>query len=149
MIPAAIAGNLTADPEVRTAGTRTVARFTIACDDEYRGSDGAWHKNPPVFVTVECWDAIARGVQTQLTKGSPAVVIGRWKAAEYEVEGQRRRKQYVVAEAVGRSVRETKPVSSTSDRKQGPPEGSDPAQKQASVAESIADAGDDFWSAAQ
>lgn len=101
MIPASFAGNLTSDPEGREVGKSHVARFTVAVDDGYRDREGEWQSNPPLFVNVEVWGSVARGVVAQMSKGSAAVVHGRWRAAEYEKDGEKRRRQYVVADSVG------------------------------------------------
>lgn len=104
MIPASFSGNLTADPEGREVGTSYVARFTVAVDDGYRDAKGQWQDNPTLFVNVEAWGAVARGVIARVKRGSPVTVAGRWRAAEYEKDGQKRRRQYVVADGVGATL---------------------------------------------
>lgn len=106
-ISAAFRGNLTSDPEVKDAGSGRVAKFTVAVDDGYRGKDGEWVENPSLFVNVETWGGVADGVKA-LSSGDAVVVAGQWRATVYEVEGEKRRRQFVVAAHVGRDVYEKK-----------------------------------------
>lgn len=140
MISASFAGNFTGDPEGREVGNSHVARFTVAVDDGYRDAKGEWKKNPVLFVNVEAWGSTARGVLAQMNKGSAVVVHGRWRAAEYEHEGQKRRRQYVVADAVGattyaaaEATKAAAPVEGELEDSEEQPEGQ----------------GEDFWSGAK
>lgn len=128
MIPASFTGNLTGDPEGREVGATYVARFTVAVDDGYRDAKGQWQDNPTLFVNVETWGAVARGVMAQVKRGSPVTVAGRWRAAEYEKDGQKRRRQYVVAEGVGASLFAAAPSADSTEEpaaadEQAEPEG--------------------------
>lgn len=161
MISASFAGNLTGDPEGREAGSSYVARFTVAVDDGYRDSAGEWQKNPPLFVNVEVWRAVARGVVAQFEKGSPVVVTGRWRAAEYEKDGEKRRRQYVVADAVGAQAFVV--LEATSEPRRGktsvmqnitqdaadPAEPSEQGDESASEAAAETEGDGDFWKGAK
>lgn len=140
MISASFAGNLTAAPEGREVGSTQVARFTVAVDDGYRDAKGEWQNNPVLFVNVEAWGATARGVLAQMSKGSAVVVHGRWRAAEYEHEGQKRRRQYVVADAVGATTYAAAEATKTAP----------PAEEELEDSEEQPESqGDDFWSGAK
>lgn len=145
MIPASFAGNLTSDPEGREVGKSNVARFTVAVDDGYRDSAGEWQKNPPLFVNVEVWRAVARGVMAQFTKGSPVVVTGRWRAAEYEKDGEKRRRQYVVADSVGAAAFVAPGSEPRVQNAAEPDETSEQDEEPAAEAETEGD----FWSGAK
>lgn len=146
MMPAPLHGNLTSDPEGREVGTSTVARFTVAVDDGYRDRQGEWKKNPTLFANVEAWGSTARGVLAELKAGSPVVVVGQWRAAEYEKDGEKRRRQYVVADAVGKSIYAAKPkkedTASESD------EGGAAATEETAPTEG-GDGEGDFWGGAK
>ena len=104
-ISAAFRGNLTDDPQTRQAGGEIVATFQVAVDDGYRDRSGTWTSNPTLFVNVEAWGGTARGV-ARLAKGAAVVVVGQWRANTFTVNGEPRRKQYVVASYVGHDVYE-------------------------------------------
>lgn len=143
MMPVNLHGNLTSDPEGREVGTSTVARFTVAVDDGYRDRQGEWKKNPSLFANVEVWGSTARGVLAELKSGSPVVVVGRWRAAEYEKDGEKRRRQYVVADAVGKSLYAAKPKKEEDPAEESDEGGATPDETTATEGEG------DFWGGAK
>ena len=95
-----IAGNLTRDPELRTAGTTTVAGFGVAVNRKWRDKDGTG-KEETTFVDVEAWSKTADLVGQFLHKGSGVLIEGRLKLDTWEdKEGGKRSKLKVVADSV-------------------------------------------------
>ena len=92
-----IAGNLVDVPQVtHTSSGKSVARFTLAVDDGYRDKSGAWSKREPIFHKVETWN----DAETARTwpKGALVVVVGQFRADTYEVDGDKRRQQWLAAD---------------------------------------------------
>lgn len=76
-----IIGRLTRDPELRrTTSGVSVASFTIACDDSYRGQNG--EKNT-VFLNCSCFRNVAENVAKFTRKGSLVAVSGRITQRKY------------------------------------------------------------------
>ena len=94
-------GNLTRDPDVRTAGASgmKVARLGLAVNERRRGRDGQF-ADIPVFVDVDAWDRLAELCGQHLTKGSPVLVEGRLQMDTWEKDGIRHQKLKVRATAV-------------------------------------------------
>jgi len=76
-------GNLTRDPEIRNAGSTTVASFGVAVNERYKDRDGKW-TDKTTFVDCECWgnrgDALAR----YLGKGDPIFIEGRLQLDQWQ-----------------------------------------------------------------
>ena len=96
-----IAGNLTADPQVRfLANEQAVANFSIAINRKFKASDGQM-KEEVTFVTCEAWGRTAELVGQYLVKGRSCFIEGRLKLDTYDdKDGQKRQKMKVVAESV-------------------------------------------------
>ncbi len=94
-------GNLTRDPDVRTAGASgmKVARLGLAINERRRNRDGQYI-DVPVFVDVDAWDRLAELCGQHLTKGSPVLVEGRLQMDTWEKDGVRHQKLKVRAIAV-------------------------------------------------
>jgi single-strand DNA-binding protein len=74
-------GNLGKDPEIRIAGDKKVASFSVATS---MGDATEWHN-------VEVWDKIAELAEKYLKKGSKVFVSGMHKTRSYEgKDGQKR-----------------------------------------------------------
>lgn len=102
-----IAGNLTRDPETRTAGSGEVTNATVAVNE--RESDKAH------FIDVAAWDMPFPG-----SKGDPVIVEGEFRTRSYEKDGVKVYRQEVNATRVsgpvsgsGTSERGTQPTAST------------------------------------
>lgn len=119
-------GNLTKPPAVTAlSGGRTVSRFTLAVDDGFRNNAGEWHKRPTLFVSVECWkDAEA---STNWQKGSPVLVVGQWRAEEYEKDGEKRRRQFLAADAAAALDRPRRAGEDPQADRQAAPDAAAPA----------------------
>lgn len=67
-------GNLTRDPDVRSAGSGKVANFTVAVNRSFKSGD-SW-KEETAFVDFEAWDALADVVVENAKKGTGVIVSG-------------------------------------------------------------------------
>ncbi len=97
-----LVGNLTRDPEVRTAGaTNTkVAELGLAVSENWRDRSGQ-QKETTCFVDVVVWDRLAELCGQYLTKGRKVLVEGRLQMDEWtNKQGERRTKLRVRADTV-------------------------------------------------
>lgn len=92
-------GNLTRDPETRTAPSGAViARFGMAVSRTYQTKDGE-RKEEVTFVDVTAFGRQAEVIQKYFTKGKPIFFEGRLKFDQWETNaGQKRSKLSVVLE---------------------------------------------------
>jgi single-strand DNA-binding protein len=97
---ATILGNLVRDPEKRftTSGT-AVCDMTVASNRRYKGHDGE-QRDEATFVSVQCWGATANSCAEHLAKGSLVYVAGRLKMDQWEKDGKKQSKLYIVADVV-------------------------------------------------
>lgn len=93
-------GRLTRDPELRyTQSQLPVVSFTLACDRDFGGRDGAEKQTD--FIDIVAWRQTAEFVSKYFTKGSMAVVSGRLQIRDWtDKEGNKRRSAEVVADNV-------------------------------------------------
>lgn len=103
-----IAGNLTADPVLRSTNSgKSVANFTIADTPRYQDSaSGEWRDGEPLFQRVVIWGSAAENVAESLARGTRVVVTGHLAARSYD-DGNGETKTYteVVADEVGVSLK--------------------------------------------
>lgn len=67
-------GRFVRDPELRTTSSgKSVTSFTIACDRDFRGSDG---ERVADFIDCVSWNAAAEFISRNFAKGKMAVVTG-------------------------------------------------------------------------
>jgi len=103
------AGNLTADPELRcTPGGKSLAKFTVACNDRRKDDAGNWVDGDTSYVDVTAWGPhLSEQCAEALTKGTPVVVTGRLKQRRWEDEktGAKRSAWEVTADVVAVQVR--------------------------------------------
>ena len=94
-------GNLTRDPDVRTAAASgmKVARLGLAINERRKGRDGQY-TDIPVFVDVDAWDRLAELCGQHLTQGSPVLVEGRLQMDTWEKDGVRHQKLKVRATSI-------------------------------------------------
>lgn len=113
-------GRLTRDPELRrTDSGIAVASFSLACDRDYSGKDGAEKQTD--FVDIVAWRHTAEFVGKYFAKGRMAVVSGRLQIRPWtDKEGNKRRSAEIVAESVLATANATgtasNPVSSSPRR---------------------------------
>jgi single-strand DNA-binding protein len=106
--PVTIAGNLTADPELRYTQTGVaVAAFTIASSPRaWDQTSGQWRDGDALFLRCSAWRHLAEHIAESLTKGSRAVVTGRLRQRDYEAaDGTRRTVYEVDVDDAGPSLR--------------------------------------------
>jgi single-strand DNA-binding protein len=96
-----IAGNLTADPELRyTPKGTAVARLRMAVNRNYKTDSGEM-KEEVTYVDVDAWGQQAETISQYLRKGRPILVEGRLKLETWDDKqsGQKRSKLGVVLES--------------------------------------------------
>ena len=91
-----LAGNLTRDPELKSAGGTTVMELSIAVNDRKK-VDGEWTEEPNYF-DLTMFGTRAEKVSGFLKKGTKIAIIGRLKQQRWEKDGQKRSKVSVVVD---------------------------------------------------
>jgi single-strand DNA-binding protein len=93
-----IIGNLGRDPEMRyTPSGRPVTSFSVACNRDWKGSDGE-RKEETDWFNVVSWGNLAEICNQYLSKGQQVYVEGRLQTRCWEDDhGQRRFRTEVVA----------------------------------------------------
>lgn len=78
--PGSVAGNLTADPELRyTPNGRAVSTVRVAVSERVRDDrTGVWKDGPVAYYNIICWGNLAENVCEVLEKGDRVVAEGRW-----------------------------------------------------------------------
>jgi single-strand DNA-binding protein len=100
--PFTVVGNIITNPVRLRFGDQELYKFRVASNSRRRGADGTWEPGNSLYVTVNCWGNLARGVSASLGKGDAVVVVGHVYTNEYEDrEGVRRSSVEVRATAVG------------------------------------------------
>jgi len=103
-----VAGNLTADPDLRytTPGT-AVASFTVAASRRvWDAGASQWRDGDTLFLRCSAWRQLAEHAAESLTKGTRVLVTGRLRQREYETaDGQKRTVYEVDADDLGPSLR--------------------------------------------
>lgn len=81
-------GNIAQDPQLGygTQGT-PYARFTIACNENKKGTDGKWETLSTTWLKVVVFGNDAEAVAANLAKGQKVTVMGRLHQSEYEKDG--------------------------------------------------------------
>lgn len=91
-------GNLTKDPECKSAGQSKVCKFAIAINDFYY-VDGA-KKQSTTYVDIETWSKQAENCSKFLSKGSKVAVDGKLKMNNWEKDGKKFTRLFCIAERV-------------------------------------------------
>lgn len=83
--PGSLAGNLTADPDLRfTAEGRPVTSLYIAVNERRKNeATGKWEDGDTSFFTVVVWGQQAENVTEYLAKGDRIVAEGEWTEQSY------------------------------------------------------------------
>jgi single-strand DNA-binding protein len=87
-----IAGNVTADPELKEIGESSLASFSIAVNDPYSKTGEV------MFVDCEFWNP--GKVAGFISRGTPLLVEGRAAEARWEKDGQKRKKTFMKVQSV-------------------------------------------------
>ncbi len=84
-------GNLTRDPELRfTPQGTAIAKFGIAVNRQYKGSDGEFKKETNFF-NIIVWGKAGENCSKFLTKGRAVHVEGRLQNRTYETQDKQKR----------------------------------------------------------
>ena len=96
-----LVGNLTRDPDVRTAGANgmKVVRLGLAVNERRRDRNGQL-QDSPVFIDVDAWDKLAEMCGQYLSKGSSVLVEGRLQMDVWEKDGVKHQRLKVRASVV-------------------------------------------------
>lgn len=78
-----IAGNLTRDPEIRTAGSAKVADIRLAISEAWRDKASGQRREVTCFVDVVAWERLAEFCQQYFFKGKGMLVEGRLQLDEW------------------------------------------------------------------
>lgn len=90
------AGNLTADPELRSTTTGTpVLEMRVAVNRRIREGED-WKDAPPTFHSVKVWGSAAENGAESLAKGDRVLVHGTVETETWQTEGQDRSRDVVV-----------------------------------------------------
>lgn len=96
-----MAGNLTKDPELRTVGSTSVCRFTIASNRQYKNKQTGGNMQEVCFIDIDVWGAQADSCKMYIQKGKSVLVEGRLKLDSWkDAEGNTRSKHTIVADRV-------------------------------------------------
>lgn len=115
------AGNLTADPELRsTPNGRAVARFTVM-ENRRRRTGDSWENEEPNVFRVEVWGDQAEHVAASCHKGERVTVEGRIETNRWtdKTTEQERTAQQVTAIEVGFSLKYHTVTAQKAERKAG------------------------------
>lgn len=83
-------GRFVRDLELRTtSGGKSVTSFTIACDRDFRGSDG---ERVADFIDCVAWNATAEYIARNFAKGKMAVVTGSLQFRDWTDKNGNKRK---------------------------------------------------------
>ena len=99
-----VAGNLVADPKVRTvANGQAVADLRIASNSRrFDREAGEFKDGDPLYIGVSCWRTLALNVYSSLRKGDSVVVQGKLLYKEYDdKEGVHRNVYSIDATSIG------------------------------------------------
>jgi single-strand DNA-binding protein len=97
-----LAGNLTRDPDIRSAGGTKVADLRLAISETWRDKATGQPKEVTCFVDVVAWDRQADFCQQYFSKGKGLLVEGRLQMDEWtdKQSGEKRSKLRVRADRV-------------------------------------------------
>ena len=84
-------GRLGVEPElVKFETGRTLARFTLATNENYRDKKGEWHELTQ-WHTINAWGKLADVVQKLLKKGQEIIIEGRLVNQSYDTKSGEKR----------------------------------------------------------
>jgi single-strand DNA-binding protein len=100
--PFTVVGTIITDPIRRRVGDQEVYKFRVASNSRRRTAEGQWEPGNSLYVSVNCWGKLVKGVGASLGKGDPVIVVGYVYTSAYDDrEGVRRSSLEVRATAVG------------------------------------------------
>lgn len=105
--PGSVAGNLTADPELRYTNEGTaVANLRVAVTERVQDpKTHEWKDGPTAFYDIQAWRRLAENACEYLERGARIVAEGRWRANHWEdKEGNIQERIVLVARDLGPSL---------------------------------------------
>lgn len=105
--PGALAGNLTADPELRyTPSGRPVCSLRVAVSDRRQDPDtGQWVDGPTEFFGITAWGQLAENCAEHLARGHRVVAEGTWEEQKWtDKNGEIRTTMVLTARDLGPSM---------------------------------------------
>jgi len=89
-----ITGNLGQDPEIKAlqSGSK-VAEFSVAVRDRYNNEDRT------LWIPCKFYGKLAETIEKYLSKGSKIGVEGKWAIDEWEKDGQKRVRNYILGQS--------------------------------------------------
>lgn len=82
---------IAAYPINNTAGGDSVLNFRLAANErQYDPATQTWHDKETFYVTVSCWDGLAKRAAGFALRGQMVVAMGTLATRNYEKDGQRR-----------------------------------------------------------
>src|SRR5438477_713809 len=121
-VPITIAGNLTADPELRYTPTgQAVANLTVASTPRYLDkASNEWKDGDSLFLRCNVWRQAAENVAESLQCGMRVIVTGRLRQRSYETrEGEKRTVYEVEVDDIAPSIRNASAKVTKSSRSGG------------------------------
>ena len=83
-----IVGRVGTNPQVSLGSTGDRVSFrVVSTDRRFDKSTGGWVDGEECWLTVVCWQGLAKAVMTTIRKGDPVVVIGRINNRRFEKNG--------------------------------------------------------------
>ena len=93
-----LVGRLTKDPEnIKLESGKIVSNVILAVQRSYKNEKGEYDAD---FINCEIWDALASSMKEYCRKGDMLAVKGRLHTDSYEVDGEKKYSQKVVAERI-------------------------------------------------
>lgn len=101
-----IVGNLTADPELRSANGTPVASFTIASTPRtFDRQANEWKDGDALFLRCSAWRELGENIANSLRKGMAVIAQGRLSQRSYEQDGQTRTVVELTVDEIGPNLR--------------------------------------------
>jgi single-strand DNA-binding protein len=96
-----VTGNLTRDPELRSAGGTPVCAMRIACNGRRKNNETQQWEDQPNYFDISVFGAQGENCQKFLAKGRPVAIDGRLRWREWQDQnGQKRQSVDIIAETV-------------------------------------------------
>lgn len=105
-----LVGNLTADPELRQAGSASVVNLTVASTTRlFDKASGEFKDGETIFMRCNAWRELAENIASTLRKGTRVIVQGNLKQRSYDKDGEKRTVLELEILEIGTIVPRTKP----------------------------------------
>lgn len=123
---AAFVGNLTADPEIKYLPSgAAVCEFSIANNDMRKGHGDQWVE-VVTFIPCKAFGRTAEVMGEYLKKGSKLLVSGKLRLDQWEKDGRKHSKLYVLADEI--NMLDSRPQQGGGQQRARQPQGDEYAQ---------------------